>query len=914
MMRFSPAKHNTATVWALAAMTLLPLDMEARLPNHEELRNASFSEGTTPAGMPVDWYVQKDSTANVTPGENIRTESGETPLAGVTTFVRLERDESPMKIALASGAIPDPKWGAVGISFHARSVDRSPLILNLLPEPWPDWYNYFSRAYPLESGWQQFNAYHNAPFGNHAEARFFIDFIHEQENGAIDITGIQVNYLAVEPAPVLRNGNFASGITSGGLPVSWYILSENGQELLTRGAIRVEVSDDLEIPHRNYLRLVNEPEISGLHLGSTAFPFPEEGFLDVEFLARSPDGVSMEVRLASSSNRSISFHDSHVLELNPQWTFYRLDLRPATGEDRPARVFLSLHHENEAGKVDVTGFSVRNSGDPPAMNLLPEISPDLRADWPGQDTTSYQRARWLRALAPTAATSIPGASHFEEVVYIDPTANTEGTGQSPDDPVNSWDKVVLQSGKAYLQKCGSEAILENRLVTPSNILLGAYGKGPRPLIRVTESLQGDRAAIEAGLTQVTIRDLHIEAPALSSVIKLGASQTVVYNCELAFSHWGMRGYGENYTIHRTIVREIKDDGLFLQNASGVDLGWNYIFRVNTLWEDPYTPQTIAGGDCVQLESCRDVSIHHNVFDRTSSGNKFGLISNNGKGQLVIENNFIAGPRPDGDGGAAVYLGRGQTGVVLGSNHIERAVHALYSHVEGLVVTNNIFTDCGGGIWSGTENNTIEHNTFHNIRATLVKDGGIMRNNIFDNPHDGTNTISRIQDMTHNLFTRESFGDSSNFVGDPAYVDSERNNFRLRAQSAAVDQGQPTGLGTDADGNPRTQSDAPDIGAYEYFGAPAFDWITVYHHWDNGWKYTPYGLVYDNEFPWCYWAAWPEETGKSDGFWFYLAESKEEPDGFLAYDSQHGRWFWGFMDAAPLIFSYAGSAGWIRWGM
>jgi len=459
---------------------------------------------------------------------------------------------------------------------------------------------------------------------------------------------------------------------------------------------------------------------------------------------------------------------------------------------------------------------------------------------------------------------------------------------------------------------GKRPILEKRLVTPSNVLLGAYGEGPRPLLRVEESLSGDRAAIEAGSSQVTVRDLHVEAPRLSSVIKLGNSQTVVYNCELAFAHWGIRGYGQYYTIRRNIIREIKDDGLFLQNASDIDLGYNYIFRVNTLWEDPYTPQTIAGGDSVQFERCQNFHVHHNVFDRSSSGNKFCLISNNGSGEVVIENNFMTGPKAAGDGGSALFFGRDQEGFVVRNNHIERSVHAIYSHVEGLVVTNNIISDCGGGIWNGTENNTIEHNTLYNIEATLVKDGGIMRNNIFDNRHDGLNTISRIKDMTHNLFTRESFGDPSNFVADPRFVDAEGGNFRLQPESEAIDRGETTSLEKDADGNPRQQGNTPDAGAFEYFGADGLDWTPVYRHWATGWKQTPYGLIFDKSYPWCYRYLGLDESDAWKGIWFYVAQKTENPKGFFAYDQSLGFWFWGSEGFAPWVYSFAGSPNWMLW--
>jgi len=61
-------------------------------------------------------------------------------------------------------------------------------------------------------------------------------------------------------------------------------------------------------------------------------------------------------------------------------------------------------------------------------------------------------------------------------------------------------------------------------------------------------------------------------------------------------------------------------------------------------------------------------------------------------------------------------------------------------------------------------------------------------------------------------------DPNSIVADPLFVDPDNGDFRLQADSPAIDAGVDVGLLKDFDGNPIPYGSAPDIGAYEYGSA------------------------------------------------------------------------------------------------
>jgi hypothetical protein len=99
----------------------------------------------------------------------------------------------------------------------------------------------------------------------------------------------------------------------------------------------------------------------------------------------------------------------------------------------------------------------------------------------------------------------------------------------------------------------------------------------------------------------------------------------------------------------------------------------------------------------------------------------------------------------------------------------------------------------------------------------------IRNNVGDlvpKTIAGTPTGLTIE---NNIRTNVSYGPPS---VDPAlvYADYANHDYRLRAGSPAIDAGQNLGFTQDVAGNPIVG--APDIGAYEYVGAPTSYTLTV----------------------------------------------------------------------------------------
>ncbi|MBN2496363.1 MAG: lamin tail domain-containing protein [Deltaproteobacteria bacterium] len=129
---------------------------------------------------------------------------------------------------------------------------------------------------------------------------------------------------------------------------------------------------------------------------------------------------------------------------------------------------------------------------------------------------------------------------------------------------------------------------------------------------------------------------------------------------------------------------------------------------------------------------------------------------------------------------------------------------------------------------------IVHNTIvgNGFGAALEDGGGIMsrnahneevaQNNILVSNHAGMNIGAANADNHHNLV----WGNVQNYVAaaaagagdvslDPRFVDPANKDYRLWADSPAVDRGVLwSGMTFDLDGNPRPVGDGPDLGAYE----------------------------------------------------------------------------------------------------
>lgn len=292
----------------------------------------------------------------------------------------------------------------------------------------------------------------------------------------------------------------------------------------------------------------------------------------------------------------------------------------------------------------------------------------------------------------------------------------------------------------------------------------------------------------------------------------------VINCKLTGGSWGLRSFSfDGLEVLNTEVSHTKDDGVFMQGMTGIEVAHCYIHDVNQNWKPPYTSQKDAAGDGIQLDGCNHWHIHDSVIDRTSSANKFCIISNNpAQNDGIIEYNILSGPRSTGgDGGASIYLGDG-TGLIIRYNLIKGpSPGPFYSHADQLHIYGNVISGAGGPLYASATA-TVDNNVFYNMQSAITGGSITARNNIFDLGSAGAKAFDNVSNLTesHNLFVQGTPSPNS-ISGDAKFVDPTNYDFHLTPGSAAIDTGMAVGLTQDIDGVAIPQGAAPDIGAYEY---------------------------------------------------------------------------------------------------
>lgn len=443
------------------------------------------------------------------------------------------------------------------------------------------------------------------------------------------------------------------------------------------------------------------------------------------------------------------------------------------------------------------------------------------------------------ASRPAAEFVPKSPADYATIVYIDPSATTPGDGSSPASPLTAWSQVSFQTNTAYVQKRGTTATITAAIsVNRDNVLLGAYGpeSDPRPIIY--DGSTSIKYMLQIQNDFVTVRDLEIVSPRATSGLHFAAGYAptdgVAWNCDIHgvdqthYLVWGIRIFGDRTKVLHSTIDLTGDDGIFVQDASNVEIGYNRITRVNQKWfADP--SEAASPGDGVQFDGVIDgYSIHHNDVDRSDTGNKFCYIANTDVGNTtgLIESNtcLIARDR------VPIYVNQyagspNNYHVVIRNNYFEyvgadQGGVGIWNHAAYPEIYNNVFKNFARGIVlvSPAVSAKIHHNTFSGISDDTVS-GSIeveAHNNIFDLGASATAFSSSSHlTATHNLFTRAAqvLG-SDAIVGDPQFVDPANDDFHLQPGSPAINAGSVVpGIDRDAEDNARIG--LPDIGAYEF---------------------------------------------------------------------------------------------------
>ena len=258
---------------------------------------------------------------------------------------------------------------------------------------------------------------------------------------------------------------------------------------------------------------------------------------------------------------------------------------------------------------------------------------------------------------------------------------------------------------------------------------------------------------------------------------------------------GVAGESAHLKIFGNFMRDnggtvdLAGHGLYIQGFGtnqDIDFGWNQI-------------QDQRGRRAIQLyghldgDRMEDIRIHDNLISGSMRDNIIlggsdgvtdvlgtiyiynniivgadwqGLHINDPQGTVIIQNNVLYNNGSRGvDSNAQLYIERAGTGLITLQNNIVYAKSGQTYYEFGMGVDSSVF-------------NAASNNLVYNAGACPVWDTGCV------------NT-------------------------DPLFVNNASGDFRLQAQSPAIDAGINTGISRDYAGVSRPQDGAYDIGAYEY---------------------------------------------------------------------------------------------------
>jgi hypothetical protein len=406
----------------------------------------------------------------------------------------------------------------------------------------------------------------------------------------------------------------------------------------------------------------------------------------------------------------------------------------------------------------------------------------------------------------------PSDARFSNgIVYIDPnwTGNEAGTIT---EPFSTWDHVNIEPNTAYLQKRGTIDTINNKSLSGEiqNIMIGAYGSGNRPKMKLAKiSLNGDNCVVRDIFTYTKIELGYFN------------SYTWIYNCEIDGSTNSddlLVNFGHHNKIIANHIHNGQKEGIFMKddNTGGVgnEVAYNHIHDINQSWF-PGATQLEADGDGLQVTTNDSLWIHHNIIDRSNSGNKFCIIINDepnyydGKTvYALIENNVLFLPKTTNEGGAGIYLGAPHNSIIRNNRIYSKITEddeyllSIFcgTKVVKLEVYGNLIVNADADLRMSYDTAIVYNNTFINTKSTFSNYWYYCENNIF--PTTNSNLSNS------NLFI-------SDYSLETLFSDPSTNDYTLKIGSPAIDGGIETGFSLDMNGVKVPFNGKTDIGAYEY---------------------------------------------------------------------------------------------------
>lgn len=415
--------------------------------------------------------------------------------------------------------------------------------------------------------------------------------------------------------------------------------------------------------------------------------------------------------------------------------------------------------------------------------------------------------------------------------YIDPSFKGTGGNGTIEQPYKSWFDVQWTDGATYLQKRGT--VFETGksvLVKAKNISIGAYGKGPKPIIRDISPVSYKILDVyQKGNFSMSNFEIESATKVASTCVEFKANENIyIDSCIFHGADWGIRFLFNKglMKIDRSVVYDIYDDGIYIKdNAPGegdysltdsVHIQYSHVYDVNRgHYEDP---NSWAGGDCVQLDDISGFYINNNILDRSLTDIKFCLITGECGFGLVEDNHFIG----FGPGMSNFYVHEVKK-LIVRYNIFENATYGIFnSSGKNVDVLYNIFKEMDEAAYSANQNDGSHSNVLNNLfmnadRAIIAWKSINIYNNIFYNIAGasiyGANDIVSDNNCYYQAQARN---ETNSVLASPEFMNVDAGDYRLQDDSPCIDKGRPNNFTSrDLAGNKIPYNGITDIGLYEW---------------------------------------------------------------------------------------------------
>jgi hypothetical protein len=235
------------------------------------------------------------------------------------------------------------------------------------------------------------------------------------------------------------------------------------------------------------------------------------------------------------------------------------------------------------------------------------------------------------------------------IYYIDPdNSNDLLEDGSLQHPFDAWSDVAWKDGSTYLQKRGTVAVSNKINIFASNVTLGAYGEGERPIITSQTRDFAIRAYERSNVSIVNLQVIAKEAISCIYFIGETSSNNLIENCRFEGSENGVRIIdGKSYSIKCNTFNN-RSDAIY-SFAENIEINYN-VFKSNATAINITSYLSVAkifnnifyDNNQGIITTYADLVIYNNIFYLTRSSD---VAINNRMNKMISDHNIFYPEQP-----------------------------------------------------------------------------------------------------------------------------------------------------------------------------------------------------------------------------------------------------------------------------